>query len=307
MAYRGETPWHRLGERVEDFSLAAAREKVFTWDPKKAQCYYRNAAGEFLLAPGLYTVTRGAGGLAIGGDAAPGVGRVYRTLPASQFLGVLEGLEKFGAVAETAGILDEGRRWWALMRVEGGFAVGGDEMRPYVLASTAHDGSAQTCITPTFTRVVCANTLAIAMTEPARWKVRHTESQGETLYALRDMVAQLAPAFKQESAELRSLTTMPMSTADVDSFTEATFGLARKDGKLSTKAERIVREIRDLFVAGKGNRGETAWDVLNAVTEYVDHKRAAGRDAATRLASIGFGSGATLKARAREVLLRRAR
>lgn len=78
-----------------------------------------------------------------------------------------------------------------------------------------------------------------------------------------------------------------------------------------TMLDAKVNELTELFASGTGNSGESRWDGLNAVTEYVDHKRKAGRAAGdairgqlARLDSAWFGSGRAVKQRALRLLTR---
>ena len=64
--------------------------------------------------------------------------------------------------------------------------------------------------------------------------------------------------------------------------------------------ESLAKEIENLFQYGKGNSGETAFDLYNGVTEYVDHFR--GKDDSSRLANSMIGSGAAMKTNAFEFL-----
>jgi hypothetical protein len=66
--------------------------------------------------------------------------------------------------------------------------------------------------------------------------------------------------------------------------------------------ERALKKVQDLF-DGRGRGAEltaakgTAWGLLCAVTEFVDHERRA-RNQENRLDSAWFGQGAALKQRA---------
>jgi hypothetical protein len=41
----------------------------------------------------------------------------------------------------------------------------------------------------------------------------------------------------------------------------------------SKRSDNMREQVRELFVSGKGNRGETAWDLFNAVTEFENHHK----------------------------------
>ena len=68
------------------------------------------------------------------------------------------------AIYETAGALKGGRHIWMLARLPKTLrAAGDDEIRPYVLLANSHDGTRALRMIPTTIRVVCPNTLNLAL------------------------------------------------------------------------------------------------------------------------------------------------
>jgi hypothetical protein len=66
----------------------------------------------------------------------------------------------------------------------------------------------------------------------------------------------------------------------------------------STRSTNNRSEVLEAFRKGKGNNGETLWDLYNGVTEWVDHNR--GNDDEKRMASSLVGSGFNMKTQAWE-------
>ena len=79
------------------------------------------------------------------------------------------------------------------------------------------------------------------------------------------------------------------------------FGQEETPEAISTRTRNQMDTVGDLFINGVGNRGLNNWDMLNAVTEFVDHKRS--KDADKRLDSAWFGGGAELKQKAWNLLV----
>ena len=81
--------------------------------------------------------------------------------------------------------------------------------------------------------------------------------------------------------------------------------------RMKARTESAVASLYSCFAGGIGNGGETRWDALNAVTEWIDHQRkraAQGRQTAEQLSraaeSAWYGTGAARKARAVRMLTR---
>lgn len=201
---------------------------------------------------------------------------------------------------EAAGSLRGGKRIWILAALKDGVAevAKGDAIKSHVLLAHAHDGSLAIRMGFTKTRVVCANTLAVALRSDKGnlVTVRHTKGAKAKLEKAREV-------FDMQRAELR---------ASIDTYRE----LAKR-GCDDRNAIRYIREVMKpgagddtkvkvqnvddmlrMFEYGRGaelSRG-TMWGAFNAVTEYMTHERGRGDD--SRQNSNWFGGGAKLADRA---------
>jgi phage/plasmid-like protein (TIGR03299 family) len=90
-------------------------------------------------------------------------------------------------LAETAGSLRDSRTVWLLCRLDKDMMIGGDEMVPYLLFTSSHDGSSKIRVMPTPTRVVCANTLRIAIKgAKTQWTTSHTSNLNSRVQEARE-------------------------------------------------------------------------------------------------------------------------
>ncbi len=97
----------------------------------------------------------------------------------------------------------------------------------------------------------------------------------------------------------------PMSRGEVVAFAEQLFPVRGEE--LSARTENMRGDIVAGFSRGTGNQGQTRWDALNAVTEFVDwqstFRETEFSREENRFESVMHGNGAGLRARALELLL----
>jgi len=166
-------------------------------------------------------------------------------------------------------------------------------------------------------RVVCQNTLGAALTGIAEEvRIRHTRGAAEAVTLAHDALAQALLGFDAYRQVMQSLAVDPMDRAAFRGFAEELLGEVRGSidaadesmAKARARRAKLIGELEERFVAGVGNHGETRWDALNAITEWVDHQKRRGKDAAARtlqrFESTQFGDGARIKRRALRLLVR---
>lgn len=296
--------------------------------------YFADRAGAVQLEiPDQHVLFRSDNNKAVGVVSAK-----YKTVQPGQLVAFFRNLvADLGFKLETMGTLFDGRKYWALAKVGQAFTFkSGDRIEGYLLLATSCDGSSKTTARFVLTRVVCNNTLGAAMSEGSKHVVNLSH---RTEFDVGRIQSELGIPQVQEIGEaMESLTQVRMSNDKAEDFvrnllrpaeaakvrTEAEIAaegaadFARLMGKPytlptmpadspSTRAPKGEAEILRLFRGAAigsdiaGVRG-TAWGMLNAVTEYVDHRASAKTDS-HRMQSAMFNGGDELKTSAFQQLL----
>ena len=306
MAYVGATPWHELGNQLP------AKQPIEVWAERAGMNW------ELCSSPVRY-MTEQAGGLGSimtfddqqvlyrSDTKAPlsVVGSRYQVVQPRTVLEFYRDLVDIsGFELETAGVLKGGKKFWALARTGKETTLKGtDQVKGYLLLATSCDGTLATTATPTTIRVVCNNTLAIALNgASSAIKVPHSTS-----FDAQAVKRQLGVAVGSWDAFMYRMKTL--SERKVKSHEALNYFLrtlcqsdSHADPAVGLANERALKKVQALY-DGQGRGAElaaakgTAWGLLNAVTEFVDHERRA-RSQDYRLDSAWFGQGAALKARA---------
>jgi len=214
----------------------------------------------------------------------------------------------------TAGSLDGGKVVWVLCQVgEEAVVMGDDTVANFLLLSNAHTGARGIIVTPTGIRVVCANTLgwAEATTANIQMSFHHTSEIKERLTALSKFLEGHARKFDDLMMTFRFMAGEDVAEADVEFVLNHLFpDPVRADGTPAnpTRTIQIRDRVRALFEGEQkgldrlpAHRRRTRWTLWNALTEYVDHER--GRTDDSRIHSAWWGDGATLKRKAKELIL----
>lgn len=214
-----------------------------------------------------------------------------------------------GAHYETAGALGAGETVWGLANLNMSLTVGrNDQSKMYLLFATSHNGSMSFAYWLTATRVVCQNTLRIATKAGAHFRVKHTKNASDRIVDAHKALATMGAETKTIEAKLNMLAGRKMTRESIISVMDRLFPKSKDDdGKPVDSARRnnILIDVLQRYESNDNNafpeqRG-TAYNFLNAVTEYTDHSRSA--QGGKRAESAMFGTGERLKSQALEVLM----
>ena len=165
-----ETPWHGLGRIIMD--APASREALelagLDWQVESRNIY----SGTGAMIPGYRANVRSTD------DAVLGVvSDRYRIVQNEEAFQFTDDLLGEGVTYETAGSLQGGRKVWMLARLPRKYLIAGDQVVPYLVIFNSHDGSSGVKVAMTPIRVVCQNTLNLALNTAKRsWTARHTEN-----------------------------------------------------------------------------------------------------------------------------------
>lgn len=302
MAYVGEKPWHGFGQEipagisVED-ALKAARME---WQYIKTVAQFTN--GSLHEFPGQNVVYRSDNNmpLSIVSDR-------YKLVQPKQTVEFFRDLiSDAGFSIETLGSLKGGRRIWAMASTNiDGFVNPDDCVKAYLMLITSCDGSLATTAKFISTRVVCWNTQSIALKETGtEVKVRHSIEFNPV--AVKQELGLLGrEAFDSFLSRMRKLSTHKVDSARAEKL--LSFAMPIPAGDVLIEETKGFKKIMSLFngeAKGHGLPGVagTAWGLLNATTEYVDHHVRA-HNPENRFSSAHEGPGAALKADMEAILL----
>lgn len=328
MAWAGEVPWHGLGVKLDSDRLSAEMLSAagLDWVVSLESIGATGANGESWALPEHFAIVRR------NPDGSPKdphglgvVGRKFAPIQNSELFEFGDALSATGAAHwHTAGSLDGGRKVWALAQTAGSFEPrSGDKVLPFLLLHSAHDGSSSLKAKLTTVRVVCANTASLALRGAgAEVSIRHTLSASARMGEAARVLGLAELGFREQAETAKRLTELALSRAEFQMFAaqlltgeddgdKALEVVSKAEGRSETMYENKGNELTRLFERGKGNTGATAWDALNAVTEFIDHSRArmakwgSLEQRAKGFESGQFGDGARKKERALRLLVRR--
>lgn len=303
IAYAGETPWHGLGQLLSpDAPLKVwQKEAGLDWEVKKAQASFQ-VGDESIIIPNRYALYRTDTNAPLGVVSD----KSFKEVQPGEMLSFYDELIRdYGYKMETAGSLKGGQRIWALANMGKNFRAGkGDELKSYLLFATGMDGNTATVVKLTSVRVVCNNTLSMAI--PRQWNKQTKTDLEDGMISIShrtkfnpESVKQqlgLLPAQQKEFAGIiQTLAGHKLSEAKVkDFFAE----LIEEDE--TDKDSKRMEELMLAYRTGPGSQlltaKGTAWGAVNAVTFLTDHMVGRARD--TALNKAWFGKNDALKTNA---------
>lgn len=300
MAYVGETPWHGLGEALpgdipfDEWFIHSG----LNWQVRETPVLFESS-DETRIFKGQKVLFRSdtLRPLSVVSDR-------YNVVQPADVLEFYRSLvEEFGFSLETAGVLREGKRVWALARTNGDISLlGTDNIRSYLLLATSYDGTFATTAQPTDVRVVCRNTLHRSLNSAqVALKIPHnTKFDAANAKVQLGLTQEMANSWQ---LTLETLARCKISAATASHVLKNALRLPEVITSSTDKANQgHYQKILDMFEKKEfmGSdleaANETTWGLVNCVTEYIDFKKRA-RTQASRLDNAWFGEGAALKTR----------
>ena len=303
----GTAPWHRLGVTVADAQTSeeAIRLAALDWAVEPWPLVARRDGIEHEVPGRVANVRSDNGGVlgVVGRDY-----RIFQNADAFAFMDSIVGDRL--AMFETAGAIRGGRLVWMMARLPRTvWAADNDPVHPYLLVCNSHDGSRALRLVPTSIRVVCSNTLHLALGRAAATEgltIRHKQSLAGRVKEAREKLGLVALRVDEFESQVRAMARRSMSGTELAAYF-AGLVAGRAEAEQKKLLARFEANFEDATNTLPGMRG-SLWAALNAATEWADHQsvvrgKTEVERADHRLNSAWFGSAAEFKARAFDAAL----
>ena len=213
MMYVGGVPWHGLGTVFDKPATAeeAIQAARLDWTVKKLPLYASDGENSLLRlpVPDKYAVAR-ENSL----DVLGVVGSSYTPVQNREAFAFFDPIVgKQAAIYHTAGALGKGERVWILAKLPDSIRVVGDDITDkFLLLTNSHDGTSSLQVKFTPVRVVCQNTLTLAINNGQRGiKISHHTDIHQRLKAAEKMLGIVHHQFDELADTFREMVQVPMN------------------------------------------------------------------------------------------------
>lgn len=270
MFYVRETPWHGLGTKVmeapdSEGALIAAglnwnviQEPIFTGENEPIRGYKANIRDSDRRVLGVVTDR-------------------YKVIQNHEAFAFTDELLGQGVRYETAGSLQDGKKVWLLAHMPHEYIISGERISPYLLFSNTHDGSGAIKVALTPIRVVCNNTLNLALSTAKRsWSMVHTGDIRSKMQEARDTLFMAERYMDELGKEFEALRLKKLSDQKVMQYIEVL--LPVEDGSTPQQIKNIERlredmKIRYFDAPDLQDTGKNAYRFINAVSDFATHAK----------------------------------
>lgn len=275
-----EDAWHMLGQRCDAATTAqhAMQLAGLDWTVAKQQNWCMPTNGKKAIVAPSYSIVRSSDDAIIGT-----VGEGFAIRQNYQHFEFVDALLEAngGSHYDSAGALGNGATIWLSVRIpKADFSIGDDAHKAYMMFCTAHDGSLAHTAKLTDVRVVCNNTLHAALKDGEKmFRVKHTKNADSRLDSVKSLMTGVVQNAQSLRDKLNTLANRKMTRESFQNVLNKLFPAPKDENATTTRRDNVLREIAELYFDNDGNtfieqRG-TAYALLNAVTNFADHRRTA--------------------------------
>ena len=188
-----------------------------------------------------------------------------------------------GVRYETAGSLSDGKRVWILAKLPQQYIIGGEKIAPYLVFSNTHDGSGSVKVAITPIRIVCNNTLNLALKTAKRsFSMIHTGNIADKIEEAHDTLFMAEEYMDELGKEFEVLNNQKISDDKVREYIDILLPVDKEAGKVQTKNIIKMREniaSRYFDAPDLKDVGKNAYRFINAVSDFATHANPLRRSA----------------------------
>jgi phage/plasmid-like protein (TIGR03299 family) len=294
--------WHGLG-RILDKAPETSKEAItlagLDWNVEKRDIFWKNQQEEFYKIPDRVSLVRAS-------DQKPLsiVSDHYKVLQNSEAFDFFDPIVKSGkATYETSGSLCGGRVIWILANLNKTVEISkGDSIRRYLFLSNSHGFNKSIQIATTNVRIVCWNTLQMALASGGAFSIWHQGDMKKEMEKAKDLLGFAEKRFEDTENAYKKMAQFNLTDGAISKYIQSIIPPANEDA--SDRVKDGIRQeqehIWELMETGMGSdiksvKG-TMWNAYNAFIEHVDYY--AGPKVRDRGNYLIFGVGKTMKERA---------
>lgn len=268
MFYVREKPWHGLGTKVmeapkskEALKIAGldwkvVQEPVFTETKEKIEGYRVNVRDTDRKVLGVVTDR-------------------YKVIQNEEAFAFTDALLGEGVRYETAGSLQGGKKVWLLAHLPQEYIISGERISPYLVFSNTHDGSGAVRVALTPIRVVCNNTLNLALSTAKRsWSMVHTGNIQEKMEEAKNTLFMAEKYMDHLGKEFDNLRRIQLTDQKVKEYIEI---LLPMEGDMTPLQRKNIFRLREDMQARYFDApdlkevGNNAYRFINAVSDFATH------------------------------------
>ena len=270
MFYVREAPWHGLGTKVEEaltskealiasgLNWKVEQKEIFTEDGVTVQGYYANVRNTDYKVLGVVT-------------------NRYQIVQNSEAFAFTDSLIENGVKYETAGALKDGKKTWILARLPETYRMVDDKVVPYIVFSNSHDGAGAIKVAMTPVRVVCQNTLNLALNTASRiWSTNHTGDIDSKMDDAK-MTLFMAKSYMSElTKEAKRLNARKVLDDEVEEYFKELLPIPTNASELMERNVINLRNdmrMRYFYAPDLQHVGNNGYRFINAVSDFATHAK----------------------------------
>ena len=270
MFYTREKPWHGLGVEVKEaptskdalimagLNWQVVQKPIMTEEGQMIEGYKANVRDTDQQILGV-------------------VSNRYKVVQNEEAFAFTDALLGEGVTYETAGSLQNGRRTWMLARLPHQYIISGDEITPYLVFMNAHDGTGSIKVAMTPIRVVCQNTLNMALSTAKRsWSCNHTGDIADKMTEARDTLLHANKYMSELGKTIDKMQQIKIPDKKVYEFLDELFPISEAATSQQKKNILKMREdakARYFDAPDLQHVGHNAYRFVNAVSDFATHAK----------------------------------
>lgn len=271
-----EKPWHGLGTIVHEAPTSAdairlagldwtvVQEPIYTNFNKPVEGYRANVRSSDRKVLGVVSDRY----------------KVVQNVDAFSFTDELLGK---GVSYETAGSLQEGKKVWLLARLPREYIIAGEKISPYLVFSNTHDGSGSVKVAVTPVRVVCNNTLNLALDTARRsFSMIHTGNIQDKIQEAKDTLFLVEEYMDCLGVEFEQLRRQKITDRQLEEYIEQLLPMEKEPTPVQSKnILRLREDMRKRYNDAPDLQkvGNNAYRFINAVSDFATHSNPLRRTA----------------------------